>query len=155
MSRYFNAGAVLVLTTVACDREEPESVLSAPIEDGAQIESASGRGLPSAALEAIVEARCAREQRCGGLGPGREYVSRDECRRTIRAEWVDELNALVCSRGVEEEGLASCLRAMNQSNCNDILDALERWTACRASDICDVPPEPPPIPLAHDPAVPG
>jgi hypothetical protein len=105
--------------------------------------------MPGTAVEAIVEARCARAQRCDRIGPGREYPTRDDCAQRTRAEWSEELNRIECARGVDEGALRACLHELRTDACSD------EAGACRATDVCDRRPQPPPVPLARDPAVPG
>jgi hypothetical protein len=141
-------GALVALSVTACDRDPEKSVLSQPVADTAL---RPGRlGMPSAALEAIVEARCARSQRCDRIGPGLEYASRDECALRIRAEWSEELNRVDCGLGVDEVALRACLKQLSEQGCrNDV------GGACRSIDICERRPERPPVPLRRDLAVPG
>jgi hypothetical protein len=141
-------GALLALASPACDRDPGPSILSQPVA-GTSVRPGP-LGMPSAAVEAILEARCARAQRCNRIGPGREYPTRDDCAQRTRAEWSGELNRIECGRGVDEGALRACLHALSTGDCGNELRG-----ACRAMDVCDRPPQPPPAPLARDPAVPG
>lgn len=142
------SGFLLATAIAACDRGPEPSVLSEPVGD---IALRPGRlGMPSVALAAIVEARCTRAERCNQVGAGLEFPSRNECLWRVRAEWSEELNRIACERGVDEGALRVCLRALSEGSCeNNTSDA------CRPMDVCDRAPRPPPVPLAHDPAVPG
>lgn len=142
-------GVLLVLSIVACERRTESSVLSEPAADTTL---RPGRlGVPSAAVDAIVGAGCDRAQRCNRIGAGREYSSRIECSLSTRAEWSEELNRVDCERGVDEGALRACLRGLTDERC----DRDEARGACRAIEICERAPQPPPAPLASDPAVPG
>jgi hypothetical protein len=140
---------VLALSLASCDRDSERSILSEPVADTAW---RPGRlGVASAALEAIVDARCARAQRCEDIGAGLEYASWNECALSTRAEWSEELNRVDCERGVDEGALNACLRELSENGCGEE----EAGGACRPLELCDRLPQPPPVPLARDPAVPG
>jgi hypothetical protein len=141
-------GALLALASPACDHDPGPSILSQPVADTS---IRPGRlGTPSAAVAAILEARCARAQRCGRIGPGREYSTQNDCAQRTRAAWSEELNRVECDRGVDEGALRACLHELSADDCADEVGAV-----CRAMDVCDRWPQPPPVPLARDPAVPG
>jgi hypothetical protein len=125
-------GAFLSLSLASCDHPGP-------------------LGVPSAALDAVTDARCARAQRCKEIGPGLAYTSRNDCVLSTRAEWSEELNRIDCKRGVREDALNTCLRELSEAGCGG--EGMRG--ACRPLAICDPLPQPPPVPLARDPAVPG
>jgi hypothetical protein len=141
--------ALLALSLASCDRGAEPSLLSEPVGEAAL---RPGRlGIPSAAVEAVADARCARAQRCNDIGPGLKYASRSDCTLSTRAEWSEELNRFDCQRGVNERALNACLRELSEGRCGD-----ERARgACSPVELCDRTPQPPPVPLARDLAVPG
>jgi hypothetical protein len=141
---------LLALSLASCDHVAERSVVSQPVADTAALHPGR-RGFPSAAIEAVADVRCERAQRCKDIGPGLEYASRNECVLSTRAEWSEELIRLDCELGVREGVLNACLRELSEAGCGDE----EASGACRPLAICDRLPKPPPIPLAHDPAVPG
>lgn len=131
--------ALMSAGAFGCERRPPErevSLASEPVTD-TELWPASGASLPDAAADAIAEARCERERRCGNIGEGRTYESRFECRRRVLANWADDLNAIECSRGVHETSLAGCLRELRETECDDLRDTLGRWMACEGARICD------------------
>jgi hypothetical protein len=142
-------GALLVLSIVACERRAESSVLSEPVADTAL--RPGQLGVPSAAVNAIVGALCDRAQRCSRIGAGRKYASRIECSLSTRAEWSEELNRFDCERGVDEGALRACLLGLSDEGC----DRDEARGSCRPIEICERALQPPPVPLARDPAVPG
>ena len=141
-------GAALILST-ACERGAEQSILTDPVAQTAL--RPAPLGVPSSALDAIVEARCARAQRCDRIGEGLDYPSSYDCSMRIRAEWADELNRLECQRGVDEGALRACLRGLSETRCS----AEEPGDDCRAVEICDRRPQPFPAPPARDGPVPG
>jgi hypothetical protein len=90
----------------------------------------------SAAIVAIALARCDREQRCGNIGNGQRYSSRNVCMTSVRDDWKDDLNAYECRAGVKQDELADCVHEIRDEDCRNPLDALQRMAACRSSDIC-------------------
>jgi hypothetical protein len=148
LSSWCWSGALLALASPACDRDPEPSILSQPVADTSV--RPGPLGIPSAAVAAIVEARCARAQRCNRIGPGREHASQGECAERTRAEWSEALNRVECPRGVDEGALRACLHELSTEACSD-----EVAGACSAMHVCDREPQPPPVPLARDPAVPG
>jgi len=142
-------GAILALAA-ACERGGDQSLLSDPVAEAAL---RPGRlGVPSVALDAIVEARCARAERCNRIGAGRDYSSAYDCSMSIRAEWADELNRLDCQRGVDEGALRACLRGLSETPCGGEQPGKG---GCRPVEICDRLPQPFPAPSARDGPVPG
>lgn len=133
-----------------CGRSKRQHSLVGPIES-AQIQPGRPTDFPSGAAHVIAQVRCVREDRCNNVGEGKKYHTAEECLRRVNAEWRESLNLLECPRGIKEDGLAECLRAIRTSQCGDVLDTLERWVACSEDRICDGPP-PPPRP--HNPLFP-
>lgn len=131
--------ALVGLGIVACERRAPDPEVSLASEPVSKTEvwPASGASLPSGAAEAIAEARCERERRCGNIGDGRAYMSRFDCERRVRARWADDLNAIECPLGVNEGALARCLRELRDTECDDMRDTLGRWMECEGARICD------------------
>ena len=125
------------VSSAGCDRQpEPDGPLLAEPVDEADLRSGPP-GTPSAAVDAIVLARCAREQRCDNVGPGGTYRSEAECADQLRAEGEVDLNVLSCPSGVHEAALAECLHGVRETDCSELKDTLQRWTECSAAEICD------------------
>jgi hypothetical protein len=123
----------------------------------AEIQAGRPTAFPSGAAHVIAQVRCAREERCDNVGEGKKYPTAEACLRRVDADWREDLNLLECPRGIKEDGLAECLRAIRTSQCSDVLDTLQRWVACSAARICDGPPPrpPPPNPLLPKPVIPN
>lgn len=93
-------------------------------------------GLGTVAAQQIAEARCAREQKCGNIGPDEDYASVEVCRQEIGKEWADELNAYDCPNGLIEKELNECLESVKAEDCASPFDTLGRVVACGSGDIC-------------------
>ncbi len=136
-----------LLFTIACDREgermeeatEERAELREELNEVEPVQRApASAGLAPAMISRITDARCARENRCGNVGPDKEYASQQACTTKIGAEWKDELNAYECPGGIDGEELAECLEEIKNEDCNAPFDTLGRVVACRSSDICKV-----------------
>jgi hypothetical protein len=102
--------------------------------DGPEVQSP--RGESATAVRSIAEARCDREEKCGNIGDGQSYASRDACGDSVRGDWSDELNAYECPHGIVDTALEQCLTAIRNEECGAPFDTLQRITACASSDIC-------------------
>lgn len=94
------------------------------------------RGESASAVRSIADARCDREEKCGNIGDGQSYASRDACGDKIRSDWSDELNAYECPNGIVDAALDQCLSAIRNEDCGATFDTLQRITACTSGDIC-------------------
>jgi hypothetical protein len=113
---------------------EPERRLGT---DEPSTNAASARtGLQAATVAQITAARCAREQKCGNVGAGKEYESLAACTQKIGENWREEINAYDCKGGVVTKELDECLTEIKDEDCNSPFDTLGRVLACRSSDIC-------------------
>lgn len=88
------------------------------------------------ARDSIVAARCDREERCDRVGSGRDYETPAACADKFRARTDDDLNTDDCPKGVDQPKLSNCLAKIRSENCENVLDALSRFDACRTGTIC-------------------
>ena len=89
-----------------------------------------------AAVSDIVSARCDLENRCGNLGPGQKFESRDVCGSKMHGETAVHLNTSDCPLGVESRKLEACITSILAQDCGSLFDALNRWNDCRNGQIC-------------------
>lgn len=116
---------------------EPASPVERTGEPSTNARTATGSASDTRnAVEQITAARCAREERCGNIGPDEEYATAAVCESTVRDEWRDDLNARECRGGVVLKEFSECLGAIREESCEAPFDTLERVAACRQSDIC-------------------
>ncbi len=85
------------------------------------------------ALDAIVEARCAREFSCGHVGAGLPFRDYDSCARDVRLSMRDSI-AASCDGGGEASSLSSCLADIRELHCDAPADTIERFGACANQD---------------------
>jgi hypothetical protein len=88
-------------------------------------------------IDDISVARCDREVRCGGVGPGETYETRDQCISDLNNAGYDDLDAEACPRGLDRNELDKCLGEIHAERCGAPLDTLERLVACRAATLCN------------------
>jgi hypothetical protein len=142
-------GALTMVAVVGCERRDmprPEETrpVAPPAERVTEPAGARAPGQPapeikgtaSQAVEAITNERCAREERCGNLGAGKKFASKEDCTSRTRSDWSEDLNAYECPAGIEQDELNECLQEIRNDSCGNPFDTLERFLACRASDIC-------------------
>ena len=141
----FIAVTTVSVALVACDRNRSDTGKTAPevethalskTNEPSTNEATAASGKNSEAIAKITSARCEREQRCGNVGPDKDYTSTAACQTDIQKEWRDDLNARECPGGIVEKELAECLEEIRNEDCASPFDTLGRVTACRSSDIC-------------------
>ena len=87
-------------------------------------------------IQLISEARCDREVRCGGVGPDKNYETRDQCVADLKNDGYEDLDAKACPKGLDERELDQCLSEIHAERCGAPLDTLERLVACRSASLC-------------------
>ena len=87
-------------------------------------------------IQLISEARCDREVRCGGVGSGETYETRDQCVGDLKNDGYEDLDAKACPKGLDERELEQCLSEIQAERCGAPLDTLERLVACRSASLC-------------------
>ena len=102
---------------------------------GTRPDSAS-RPATSEGINEISTARCDRDVRCGAVGEGKTYASRDQCITEQNQDGYDDLDEKACPRGLDPRELDKCLSEIHAERCGAPLDTLERLVACRAATLC-------------------
>jgi hypothetical protein len=94
------------------------------------------------ATERVVDrlsmARCSHEEKCNNIGDGRKFATTEVCMDQMRGQAANQLNSYRCPRGIDQNGLNSCLSTLQEGHCGFefSLDALNRETSCRESSMC-------------------
>lgn len=130
-------------TGVSPERATPESPASpervttpAGAERAGSPRTPVVKGKNLQAVNAITEARCAREHRCGNIGANKKFSSHTSCTSKTRSDWSEDLNNYECTGGIDAKELNECLEEIRNEDCNSPMDKIGRVMACRASDIC-------------------
>jgi uncharacterized protein DUF6184 len=100
-------------------------------------EEKAARAETAHATAELAEARCSREQRCGGIGDNKSYSSMDDCMSRVRADWKDDLNANECPAGVNSVRLNACLKSVQEEECGHPFETLDRIATCRTGAMCE------------------
>ncbi len=135
-SQVVTLATALALSAPACERRDADEATRVEAIDTTKPVTHFVTTGKTSASEAIAQARCDREQRCGNIAPGKDYGSRDACVAAIRSEWKDELNVFECPGGIETSELEECLEEVRNEDCQNPFDTLGRIVACRSGDIC-------------------
>jgi hypothetical protein len=88
----------------------------------------------------IAGVRCEHEVTCDQVGPNKRYATRDDCSREEARRTRDQLTASECPNGVDGSKLQSCLQAITQKDCSDLVFSLQSVDACRSTNLCGAAP---------------
>lgn len=91
---------------------------------------------PTETIDRIAAERCAREIRCGNVGPGKNYADLSACMADLRSKSKAVLDAYECKSGVNSKEVEQCLAQLRGEGCGATLGAIERMTACRGALLC-------------------
>jgi hypothetical protein len=121
------AASAVLLVLGACKDDRPTSITST-----------TGAGIVSAddAVNHLTARRCDHEIDCNNVGAGKRYEDRGACERDIAHGLQSELGPSVCSYGIREERLNSCLQALRTESCATPLDTMSRIATCRTTALC-------------------
>lgn len=125
MSRFTSLACLLAV--VACSKHEREPDMA----------PASRVSPPTArSIERITTARCAREAKCDNIGADRKYSSREDCNSRIKDAAYAALGPPRCKKGVNQDQLNECLAAIEDEECGEVVDTIERVIDCRSIVLC-------------------
>ena len=131
----FVVGAAACTRVEKIDAEEPEATIMAQKLIG---------GL-------VANALCAREERCGNIGPGHTYTSAEQCVTTRATDAADDVDAEDCIDGARVPELESCLARIRGADCGLEVDPAD-FVACDENVMCIEPDwGPPPEPRVRGP----
>jgi hypothetical protein len=129
-----SAVAVSLFFGIACSKStDPEPAM----RPASRVEPAPATKVSTLnGINEMSEARCDREVRCGGVGPGEKYETRDQCIADLNSIGYEDLDADACPKGLDQKELDRCLREIATERCGAALDTLERLMACRSAMLC-------------------
>lgn len=79
---------------------------------------------------------CRYEDRCGNVGSGRSYASFADCLTSKRADFLNAWPTNTCDGRINGQSLDTCLKAIDNTQCNNIVDQFATLTKCQSNDIC-------------------
>jgi len=133
IKKIFGATAALGIGFVlaACGRDEPAMSPAAGVEP---------RVSAVEAVDAITDARCNYEQKCGNIAASEEFQSRDHCLQVIRADMNQELGEDEdCRNGVSQRNLQECLSELASKDCgglSGVIDSMDTYMSCGSNSLC-------------------
>jgi hypothetical protein len=119
-------GAALALVACGASNEEV----------GATSTTAARAPVSTDSADEIATARCEREVRCGDVGPGLRYETREQCFNTLRVVETSDLAPARCPQGVTREGVDRCLADVRGQRCDNIMENLDWANDCTRSALC-------------------
>jgi hypothetical protein len=94
----------------------------------------------ASARDAVTDASCAYYARCGDIGSGRTYETRDSCEVQVRASWDTAWPVEACDGKINSEQLNVCLNAIGATECGNTLDVLNTLlNKCPQDKVCSGP----------------
>lgn len=132
MKKLIAAGVLVGATVLAasCSFESaPPATPMAPASAGALSREQ--------AAELVAQARCDRELRCQGIGPGARFATLPDCLTVMRRDSTQ--NFASCRFQVKERELRACMQAMQAQPCGAVANPFEwfaRLTTCRTDNLC-------------------
>ena len=88
------------------------------------------------AREGAAQRHCKFEERCGNIGSGKTYASVQECLTSKRADWQNIWPTDRCEGRINGETLNVCYTAIENTQCNNIVDFFATASKCESSDVC-------------------
>jgi len=85
----------------------------------------------------IAQARCEQMQRCGKVGADQKHGDMISCTTAVQKDWREDLNGYACPGGFDSKELNECLSEIRTEGCDNPIEKLGSFVACRASDICE------------------
>jgi hypothetical protein len=98
--------------------------------------AAAGNDPNYASIEKITMAKCDREERCDNVGQGKKFGTRQSCIDENRSSKRDDLRASECPGGIDQRQLEKCVAEIRAEHCGNVLDKVNRLTACRDAALC-------------------
>lgn len=102
------------------------------------VASAAGCGTSiDAARDTTAAEACDFSERCGSIGAGKEFSTRDDCLAKRRAGLVDLWPTAECDGSVSSDALDTCNAAIRATQCNNPLDILNTLVSkCGKAQVC-------------------
>lgn len=88
------------------------------------------------ARETGAQRTCRFEQKCGNIGSGQQYATFEECLTDKRADFLGRWPTDRCDGRINGETLNVCLQAIDNTQCNNVIDWLATYSKCESSDVC-------------------
>lgn len=87
-------------------------------------------------VEDIADAHCDRAASCNRVGPGAHYRDRNDCVIQMRDAIRKQLNAVACPGGIGEDGLAQCVKSLENGDCTAPGQTVGTTSHCKLDSLC-------------------
>lgn len=92
------------------------------------------------AVAAASSDNCDAYTRCGEVGAGKSFSTREECVASRAGFWNDKWPAAQCDGKINKDKLQVCRDALKTLACNNLIDELKTLnTQCPQSEVCSGP----------------
>jgi hypothetical protein len=134
--------SIVVMRHIRDMQKQARAVLAVAVGVGA-LGLATGCGSDhsqAGARDAVTDASCDFYNRCGEIGAGKTYETRDSCEVQVRASWDTAWPVQACDGKINSEQLKVCLSAIAATECGNTLDVLNTLlNKCPQDKICSGP----------------
>jgi hypothetical protein len=86
------------------------------------------------AIQAVTEARCAHQSRCGRIGANRPFATWEDC--MVEEHDPSRANLIECSARVSDAMLRTCMNDIRESDCDAMPDSVSRVPTCNVERLC-------------------
>jgi hypothetical protein len=125
------------LVSLACAAGSLIALSCTTYETEPRLSAASGVTTPNArTVDRITAARCAREEHCNNVAVGRKYETLDACQREMRDSAYEALSPERCPAAIDPAQVNDCLAAIEDEQCGQVIDTIERVAACHPDSLC-------------------
>lgn len=88
------------------------------------------------AREGAANRACQWEDKCGNVGSGKNYANPAECMTDKRSDFQSAWPTDRCDGRIDGASLDTCFKAIDNTRCNDLFDAINTASKCSASSVC-------------------
>lgn len=88
------------------------------------------------ARDAATDRACNRYEKCGRIGAGETYTSRDDCEVQQRNFWNNYWPTDVCEDRINTDSLDLCLKSIDSTSCSSDFDMVSTAIKCSKDTVC-------------------
>jgi hypothetical protein len=88
------------------------------------------------AREGGAQRSCRFEEKCGHIGSGKTFATFEECLTDKRADYLTLWSTERCEGKINPQALDTCFKAVENTRCDDLLDAINTLSKCGSGSVC-------------------